>query len=153
VEIREFYRVEDCDRAPAACLNAVDRARMDVTQIARRSKHLRYLAYMQTMTVEIPADLVAAAGFGNHELSAEATPLLALDREDRVSLGRARNCAGCPLNNSSSLRPPQCAYALRLGGAGRRSENPRAARIVTVVSDASPLIALARFGDPFQPPR
>ena len=46
---------------------------------------------MQTVRVEIPADLVVAAGLDAANLSAEATRLLALElyREDRVSLGRA----------------------------------------------------------------
>lgn len=46
---------------------------------------------MQTVSVEIPEDLVRAAGWSLENLSAEAVPLLALElyREDKVSLGRA----------------------------------------------------------------
>lgn len=52
---------------------------------------MRYLENMQTVRVEIPAELVVAAGLDADNLSAEATRLLALElyREDRVSLGRA----------------------------------------------------------------
>ncbi len=46
---------------------------------------------MQKVSVEIPKDLVAAAGFDTNNLSAEASRLLALElyREDKVSMGRA----------------------------------------------------------------
>jgi predicted HTH domain antitoxin len=46
---------------------------------------------MQTVSVEIPEDLVHAAGWSLENLSAEAVPLLALElyREDKISLGRA----------------------------------------------------------------
>jgi predicted HTH domain antitoxin len=46
---------------------------------------------MQTVSVEIPAELVRAAGWNIENLSAEAVPLLALElyREDKISLGRA----------------------------------------------------------------
>ena len=46
---------------------------------------------MQTVSVEIPEDLVRAAGWSLENLSAEAVPLLALElyREDKISLGRA----------------------------------------------------------------
>ncbi len=46
---------------------------------------------METMKVEIPTELVAAAGLDTANLSAETARLLALElfREDKVSLGRA----------------------------------------------------------------
>ena len=46
---------------------------------------------MQTVSVEIPEELVRAAGWSLENLSAEAVPLLALElyREDKISLGRA----------------------------------------------------------------
>jgi hypothetical protein len=46
---------------------------------------LRYLENMQTVRVEIPAELVVAAGLDADNLSAEATRLLALKlyREDK----------------------------------------------------------------------
>lgn len=46
---------------------------------------------MQTVSVEIPEELVRAAGWSFQNLSAEAVPLLALElyREDKISLGRA----------------------------------------------------------------
>jgi len=46
---------------------------------------------MQTMRVEIPTELVLAAGLDADNLSAETVRLLALElyREDKVSLGRA----------------------------------------------------------------
>ena len=49
---------------------------------------MRYLENMRTVRVEIPADLVVAAGLDADNLSAEATRLLALGlyREDKVSL-------------------------------------------------------------------
>jgi predicted HTH domain antitoxin len=46
---------------------------------------------MQTVSVEIPEELVRAAGWSLDNLSSEAVPLLALElyREDKISLGRA----------------------------------------------------------------
>ncbi len=46
---------------------------------------------MQTVKVEIPAELARAAGLSPDNLSVEAAQLLALElyREDKVSLGRA----------------------------------------------------------------
>ncbi len=46
---------------------------------------------MQKVSVEIPAELVVAAGLDTSNLSAETARLLALElyREDKVSLGRA----------------------------------------------------------------
>jgi predicted HTH domain antitoxin len=46
---------------------------------------------MQKVRVEIPTELVLAAGFDTNNLSAETARLLALElyREDKVSLGRA----------------------------------------------------------------
>jgi predicted HTH domain antitoxin len=54
---------------------------------------------MQTVRVEIPAELVVAAGLNADDLSAEAAPLLALElyREDRVSLGRAAELCHLPV--------------------------------------------------------
>ena len=59
---------------------------------------MRYLENMQTVRVEIPAELVVAAGLDAANLSAEATRLLALElyREDRVSLGRAAELCHWP---------------------------------------------------------
>jgi predicted HTH domain antitoxin len=46
---------------------------------------------METVKVEIPADLVRAAGWDSENLSFEAAAVLALElyRQDKVSLGRA----------------------------------------------------------------
>jgi len=54
---------------------------------------------MQTMTVEIPAELVSAAGLNTSDLSAETARLLALGlfREDKVSLGRAAELCQIPV--------------------------------------------------------
>lgn len=54
---------------------------------------------MQTVRVDIPADLVVAAGLDADNLSTEATRLLALElyREDRVSLGRAAELCHLPI--------------------------------------------------------
>lgn len=54
---------------------------------------------MQTVNVEIPAELASAAGFDPRNLSAEATRLLALElyREDKVSLGRAAELSQMPV--------------------------------------------------------
>lgn len=54
---------------------------------------------MHTVSVEIPAELVLAAGLNVDNLSAEATRLLALElyREDRVSLGRAAELCLMPI--------------------------------------------------------
>ena len=53
---------------------------------------MRYLENMQTVRVEIPAELVVAAGLDADDLSAEATRLLALElyREDKVAWTRRR---------------------------------------------------------------
>jgi predicted HTH domain antitoxin len=60
---------------------------------------MRYLGSMQTVRVEIPAELVVAAGLDADNLSAAATRLLALElyREDRVSLGRAAELCHLPV--------------------------------------------------------
>ena len=54
---------------------------------------------MQTVRVEIPAELVVAAGLNADDLSAEAARLLALElyREDRVSLGRVAELCHLPV--------------------------------------------------------
>jgi predicted HTH domain antitoxin len=54
---------------------------------------------MRTVRVEIPAELVVAAGLDADDLSAEAARLLALElyREDRVSLGRAAELCYLPV--------------------------------------------------------
>ncbi len=46
---------------------------------------------METVRVEIPAELVRAAGWDTENLAAEAAAVLALElyRQDKVSLGRA----------------------------------------------------------------
>jgi predicted HTH domain antitoxin len=46
---------------------------------------------MDTVRVDIPAELVEAAGWNTDNLSAEAAAVLALElyRQDKVSLGRA----------------------------------------------------------------
>jgi predicted HTH domain antitoxin len=54
---------------------------------------------MQTVRVEIPAELVVAAGLDADNLSAAATRLLALElyREDKVSLGSAAELCQMPV--------------------------------------------------------
>ena len=54
---------------------------------------------MQTVSVEIPTQLVFAAGLDTRNLSAETARLLALGlfREDKVSLGRAAELCQMPL--------------------------------------------------------
>jgi predicted HTH domain antitoxin len=54
---------------------------------------------MQTVKVEIPTELVSAAGFEIRNLSAETARLLALElyREDKVSLGRAAELCQTPV--------------------------------------------------------
>jgi predicted HTH domain antitoxin len=54
---------------------------------------------MQTVRVEIPKELVVAAGLDPDNLSAEAARLLALElyREDKVSLGRASELCQMPV--------------------------------------------------------
>jgi predicted HTH domain antitoxin len=54
---------------------------------------------MQTMRVELPAELVLAAGLDSDNLSAETARLLALGlyREDKVSLGRAAELCQMPV--------------------------------------------------------
>jgi predicted HTH domain antitoxin len=60
---------------------------------------MRYLGGMQTVRVEIPAELVVAAGLDAGSLAVEATRLLALElyREDKVSLGRAAELCQTPV--------------------------------------------------------
>jgi predicted HTH domain antitoxin len=60
---------------------------------------------MQTVNVEIPVELASAAGFDPHNLSAEATRLLALElyREDKVSLGRAAELSQMPVEQFMEL--------------------------------------------------
>jgi predicted HTH domain antitoxin len=54
---------------------------------------------MQTVKVEIPRELVLAAGLDPDNLSAETARLLALElyREDKVSLGRASELCQMPV--------------------------------------------------------
>ena len=54
---------------------------------------------MQTVRVDIPAELVVAAGLDADDISAGAARLLALElyREDRVSLGRAAELCHLPV--------------------------------------------------------
>ncbi len=60
---------------------------------------MRYLGTMRTISVEIPEELIAEAGFDADNLSAEATRLLALElyREEKVSLGRAAELCHLPI--------------------------------------------------------
>ena len=68
---------------------------------------MRYLEIMRTLCVEIPADLVLAAGMDGEDISAQATRLIALElfREDnalsthapKVSLGRAAELCRLPI--------------------------------------------------------
>lgn len=66
---------------------------------------MRYLENMQTVRVEIPAELAMAAGLDADNLSAEATRLLALElyREDRVSLGSAAELCHLPVEQFMEL--------------------------------------------------
>jgi len=54
---------------------------------------------METVRVEIPAELAQAAGLNTESLSVEASGLLALElyRKDKVSLGRAAELCHMPL--------------------------------------------------------
>ena len=54
---------------------------------------------METVRVEIPAELVKAAGLNTENLSVEASGLIALElyRKDQVSLGRAAELCHMPL--------------------------------------------------------
>ena len=54
---------------------------------------------MRTVTVEIPVELVMAAGLDAGNLAVEATRLLALElyRENKVSLGRAAELCRTPV--------------------------------------------------------
>jgi predicted HTH domain antitoxin len=60
---------------------------------------MRYLENMDMVRLEIPVELVVAAGLDADNLSAKATRLLALElyREDRVSLGRAAELCHLPV--------------------------------------------------------
>ena len=54
---------------------------------------------METVRVEIPAELARAAGLNTENLSVEASGLIALElyRKDEVSLGRAAELCHMPL--------------------------------------------------------
>ena len=54
---------------------------------------------METVRVDIPAELAKAAGLDTENLSVEASGLIALDlyRKDQVSLGRAAELCHMPL--------------------------------------------------------
>jgi predicted HTH domain antitoxin len=54
---------------------------------------------MGQVNVALPADLVSVAGFDQGNVSLEAAKLIALElfREDRISLGRAAELCGLPL--------------------------------------------------------
>jgi predicted HTH domain antitoxin len=54
---------------------------------------------MQKVSVEIPSELVSAAGLDTSNLSAETARLLALElyREEKVSLGRAAELCQMPV--------------------------------------------------------
>ena len=58
-----------------------------------------YSELMETVKVEIPAELARAAGLNADKLSVEAARLLALElyREDKVSLGRAAELCEMPV--------------------------------------------------------
>ena len=58
-----------------------------------------YFDSMQTVSVKLPAELVSAAGLDAGNLSAETAGVLSLwlYREDRVSLGRAAELCGMPV--------------------------------------------------------
>jgi predicted HTH domain antitoxin len=54
---------------------------------------------MKTLSVELPADLVRVANLDERHLSAETARLIALllFREDKISLGRAAELSGTPI--------------------------------------------------------
>ena len=54
---------------------------------------------MATVNVELPAELVIAAGLDQENLSVEAAKLIALElfREQVISIGRAAELCGTPL--------------------------------------------------------
>ncbi len=60
---------------------------------------LRYLEMVETVSAEIPAELVRAAGWDAENLSVEAARVLALElyRQDKVSLGRAAELCQMPV--------------------------------------------------------
>ena len=60
---------------------------------------MRYLEVMSTVTVELPSELVLAAGWNINDLSSEAAAVLALDlyRQNKVSLGRAAQLCNLPM--------------------------------------------------------
>lgn len=71
---------------------------------------MRYLENMETVRVEIPAELAQAAGLDADNLSTEATRLLALElyREDRTSLERAAELSDASRAVNGVCRPAQC---------------------------------------------
>ncbi len=60
---------------------------------------MMYAESVETVRVEIPADLARAAGLNPDEASVEAAKLLAVElyREDKVSLGRAAELCHTPI--------------------------------------------------------
>ena len=110
---------------------------------------MRYLGGMQTVRVEIPAELVLAAGLDAGNLAVEATRLLALElyREDKVSLGRAAELCHTPVEQFMEFAGRHnVAASLWRQRTGGGSPNVGTARAVIVVSNSSPLISFARIG-------
>jgi predicted HTH domain antitoxin len=64
-----------------------------------RARGLRYAKGVETVKVDLPADLLQAANLDLANLSQEAARLLALElfREEKISLGRAAELCRTPL--------------------------------------------------------
>jgi predicted HTH domain antitoxin len=64
---------------------------------------------MQTVSVEIPEELVRAAGWSSENPSSEAVPLLALElyRKDKISLGRAAELCQMAVERFMEFSPRQ----------------------------------------------
>jgi hypothetical protein len=109
-----------------------DSAKMGISGEARwgpvTRNSMRYLGGMRTVRVEIPAELVVAAGLDAGNLAVEATRLLALElyREDKVSLGRAAELCHTPVEQFMEFRGrPQCSASLWRQRTGGGSPNVR----------------------------
>jgi predicted HTH domain antitoxin len=104
---------------------------------------------MKVVQVELTEALVEAAQLDRANPSPDAARLLALElfREDKVSLGRAAELCQTPLEAFMEFAA-QHEVPLHYGTADLEADSPHTATppAVKVVSNASPLITLARIG-------
>jgi len=104
---------------------------------------------MKTVQVQLSEDLVAAAELNRSNPSADAARLLALElfREDKISLGRAAELSETPVEEFMEFAG-QRQVPLHYGTSELEAADHAALSEVKVLSNASPLITLARIWSP-----